>query len=177
MLQFFLVFVGITLFVNGVRICYSISEDETKHIAAKDVGVVNLFTGLVGLVLISVMAAQVARTGESLAPAAYMGLFVLTYIWLGINAFTGADGKAFGWFSLLVPLIGIPVAIQTFGSAVTAFDYWMGFSWLAWSLLWFMFFLWLARDIAIGKITGAMTALQGIATAFLPAILNFWDVI
>lgn len=177
MLQFFLVLVGITLFVNGVLIWYAQSGDESKHIGIKDAGVVNLFTGLIGIILLALMAATTARTGESLAPAAYMGLFVLTYTWLGINAFTGADGKAFGWFSLLVPFIGIPVGLQTFSSAVTGFDYWMGFSWMAWSVLWFMFFLLLAREMPIGRFTGAMTATQGITTAFLPAMLSFWDVI
>lgn len=177
MLQFFLVLVGITLFVNGMHICYAHSGDETKHINIKDAGVINLFTGLIGIILLSILAANTARTGESLAPAAYMGLFVLTYTWLGINAFTGADGKAFGWFSLLVPFIGLPVAWQTFNSASTGFDYWMGFSWLAWSVLWFLFFLLLARDMPIGKVTGVLTVIMGITTALLPAILNFWGVI
>ena len=177
MLQFFLVFVGITLFVNGVSICYSYSSDEAKHIGTRDTGVVNLFTGLIGIILLAIMASRSAQTGESLAPASYMGLFVLTYVWLGINAFTGADGKAFGWFSLLVPFIGIPVGLQTFSHAITMFDYWMGFSWLAWSLLWFMFFLLLSRKMAIGKTTGVMTAIQGVVTALMPAIFNFWGVI
>ncbi|MFA5521566.1 MAG: AmiS/UreI family transporter [Castellaniella sp.] len=177
MLQFYLVFVGITLFVNGLHICSGCQVDVAKRSGAKDVAVVNLFTGLTGIILITLMAARTARTGESLAPAAYMGLFVLTYVWLGINAFTGADGKAFGWFSLLVPFVGIPVALQTFAAATSVFDYWMGMSWLAWSLLWFMFFLWLSRGVAIARPTGVMTAAQGVLTALLPAVLNFWRII
>lgn len=177
MLQFFLVFVGIALFVNGVRICYSLCEDESKHIGGKDTAVINLFTGLAGLILIVALAFKTAETNESMAPAAYMGLFALTYLWLGINEFTGADGKALGWFSLLVPFIGIPVAIISFNEAVTPFDYWMVFNWLAWSLLWFMFFLLSAKKMAIAKITGIMTATQGIFTALLPAVLSFWGYI
>lgn len=177
MLQFYLVFVGITLFVNGVRIYNSYSTDASKHVGVKDAAVVNLFTGFMGVVLLTVMVVRSTTTGESLAPAAYSGLFVLTYIWLAINAFTGADGKAFGWFCLLVPFIGIPVAILTFLSAVTGFDYWMVFSWLAWSVLWFMFFLLLVCQLPIGRLTGVVTAAQGITTALMPALLYFWGII
>ncbi len=177
MLQFFLVFVGITLFVNGIRICYAYSDDSSQHIGLKDAAAVNAFTALLGIILLTVQVVNSSQTGSSLAPTAYMGLFVLTYFWLALNAFTQSDGKAFGWFSLMVPFVGIPVAYFTYQQATTVFDYWMVFSWLAWSLLWFMFFLLLSRNVAIGKLTGAMTAIQGVTTAFVPAILWFWGFI
>lgn len=177
MLPFFLVFVGITLFVNGVSLRAGHLAHTSQEFNPRDVGVVNIFTGLMGMVLLSIAVARSTITDESLAPAAYMGLFVLTYFWLGINSFTGASGRAFGWFSLLVPFVGIPVGIQTFMQADSGFMVWLGFSWFAWSILWFMFFLLMALDKPIGRITGTTTAWQGVLTAFMPAILHFWEVI
>ncbi len=43
--------------------------------------------------------------------------------------------------------------------------------WAAWAVLWFMFFLLLARGLPIGKLTGTVTVAQGILTGWLPGFL------
>lgn len=168
MLVVFLVFAGITLFVNGVRL---VMDQSDKALSASDVAVLNLFTGILGLFIVCTNLVR-GSPGE-LASAAYIGLFALTYSWLGLNAFTGANGRAFGWFSLLVPFIGVPAGIAAWTTSSSVFDTWMAINWFAWSFLWFLFFLLLARDFRILKATGILTAVQGIATALIPAILHF----
>ena len=48
---------------------------------------------------------------------------------------------------------------------------WLALDWYAWGILWFMFFLLLVMKKDIGKITGWVTLLQGIFTAWLPGFL------
>ena len=50
---------------------------------------------------------------------------------------------------------------------------WLGLNWLAWAVLWFLFFLLLALQRPITRLTGYVTALEGIFTAWLPAWLLF----
>lgn len=109
--------------------------------------------------------------------AIYLGLFALTYFWVGVNAFTGSDGRALGWYSLAVACIAVPAAITNLSLAERIFDYWQVLSWLSWAVLWFLFFLLLVLNKPIARLTGMVSAVQGVLTALLPALLYFWGVI
>ena len=173
MLSVFLTFAGICLCINGVRLYQSASSVIEKHISEKDAAIVNLFTGVLGLVVINTMIQTSGMVVIDYSSAAYVGLFALTYVWIGVNAYTGSDGKALGWFSLLVSGIAVPTAWITLHNAQTVFDHWLAVSWLSWAVLWFMFFLMLVQKKKITKFAGLMSMVQGVGTALLPALLNF----
>lgn len=94
-----------------------------------------------------------------------------TYLWVAINRFSGADGRGLGWFSLFVAITACPIAADTLSTANSLWDYWFGLCWVGWAVLWFMYFLLLAQKLKIAKITGLVTALEGIATGWLPGYL------
>lgn len=177
MLNVFLTFAGICLCINGLTLYYSESTQQEDRICSKDAAIVNLFTGVLGFIVIHTMLNQPQMSVMDYSSAAYIGLFALTYTWVGINAFTGSNGRALGWFSLLVSMIALPVSLISFRTAHSTFEYWLSASWLAWAVLWFMFFILLAKNKRIAKPTGAVSFIQGISTASLPALLGFWNVI
>ncbi len=173
MLVVFLVFAGSTLFVNGVRLIQMQALGAKPDTEGRDSAVLNIFTGLMGFMMVGVILARYTTDSVMLASAAYIAVFALTYIWSGVNAWTGAGGEALGWFSLLVPFIGIPAGVKTWHGADSVFEYWMAVNWCAWSFLWFLYFLLLAKRRPIARFTGIVTAGQGILTALLPAVLSF----
>ncbi|HCA17056.1 MAG: AmiS/UreI family transporter [Alcaligenes pakistanensis] len=173
----FLAFAGLCLFVNGVRLYYSEGHQAGKLVDAKDAAIVNLFTAVLGFICMSHILNPANSTVYSPLSAIYLGLFALTYFWVGVNAFTGSDGRALGWYSLVVACIAVPAAITNLSLAERIFDYWQVVSWLSWAVLWFMFFLLLVLNKPIARLTGMVSAVQGILTALLPALLYFWGVI
>ena len=177
MLSVFLTFAGICLCINGVRLYYTDVAAAGAFINEKDAAVANLFTGALGLAVIYSLLNTPDVTLGNYSGAAYIGLFALTYTWVGINAFTGSDGRALGWFSLLVSLIAVPTALSTYFTAQSAFDYWLSISWLSWAVLWFMFFLLLVKQQKIARLTGMVSMIQGVATALMPALFTFWKVL
>ena len=170
----FLAFAGLCLFVNGVRLYYSAGHKPAFCIDAKDAAVVNLFTAVLGMVCMAHILNPANSSTLSPLAAIYLGLFALTYFWVGISAFLNTDGRALGWYSLVVAAIAVPAAYSNWLQAQSVFDYWQVFSWLSWSVLWFMFFLLLVLNKPIARITGVVSASQGIVTALLPALLYFW---
>lgn len=174
MISLFLTFAGATLFVNGIWMWGSQSKNLTYSLEIHDIAIINLFTATVGLILVSAdITLGTSDVLHNYSTSAYIGLFVLTYLWLGVNQFTGANGKALGWFSLLVPFIGIPAGFTALQSAHGVFENWLALNWFAWSALWFAFFLLLALGRNISRITAVLTVVTGIATALLPVILFF----
>ena len=155
-------------------------SNRTRHLklTGQDIAVVNIFTAIIGLVLmISIIAYGQNDNYYDYSAAAYIGLFSLTYLWLGINQFTGANGAALGWFALIVPFIGIPAGLTALKHANGVFETWLAIDWFAWSALWFMFFLVLALGRNIQRATAGMTLAQSIGTALLPGILFFSGVV
>jgi hypothetical protein len=103
-------------------------------------------------------------------------LFAFTYLWVAANNFLNAGGRAFGWYCLFVAITAIPAAILTFDTADGSdAGIYLGISWLAWAVLWFLFFLLLALDRPIARITGILAILEGIATAWVFGFLLLWD--
>lgn len=160
-----LLFVGAVLVSNGLWMF--------GRIADREVAIINFVTaGLTGTVALLGMIHAVDADG--VRGAALTLLFTVTYLWIGVNRLTDADGRGLGWFSLFVAVSVLPEAVRTFGTAVNAMDLWLASCWLAWSVLWFLFFLTLALRLPLQRLTGAATLASGIFTAWLPAMVLFY---
>ncbi|MCA8298216.1 AmiS/UreI family transporter [Burkholderia sp. AU30198] len=163
MLGLTLLYVGAVLCLNGLWLLGRIGDRE--------IWVVNIFSGgvtmLVSLQLIFGSGASIA----SIKAGALTLLFTFTYLWVALNRFNGADGRGLGWFSLFVSVTVIPVAIESWQRAVTAWDVWFAWCWIGWGVLWFLYFVLLALQRPILRLTGVATILAGIATGWLPGYL------
>lgn len=167
MIGLVLLYVGAVLFVNGI---WLLGRIENREIA-----ILNVFTGVVGLVVAVFAIAQGDLTSIQLA--AYVLLFAFTYLWVAYNQYVGAEGSGLGWYCLFVAITAVPVAILTLGEADTVFLTWLGLSWVAWAVLWFLYFLLLALKRPIQKVTAYVTSIQGVVTAWIPGFLVLNDII
>lgn len=158
-----LLYVGVVLFLNGLWLLGKISDNE--------IWVVNIFSGTVSLLISLQMAFGVNADAASIKGAALTLLFSLTYFWVALNRFNGADGRGLGWFSLFVAITVTPVAIDTLLHASTLWGVWFGLCWAAWAGLWFLYFLLLALQKPIQKLTGIVTLTLGVLTGWLPGYL------
>ena len=161
----FLFYVGAVLLTNGVWLL--------GHIEEKEVALMNFFAGGVGLfVCISLPSRAQVTDLLPFEVTAYIFLFTFTYFWVGINRYTGADGRGLGWFSLFVAITAVPVSIRLLLSAQgQLWPTWLGFCWVAWGVLWFLFFLLLVVKKPIGKLTGWVCIVQAVLTGWLPGYL------
>jgi len=167
MLGLILLYVGAVLFVNGIWLL--------GKIEAREVAIINVFTGLVGLLVAVFAVAQ--QDLASVRLAAYVLLFAFTYLWVAYNQYVRADGVGLGWYCLFVAITAVPVAILTLRGADSVFLVWLGLNWAAWAVLWFMYFLLLALKRPIQRLTAYVTTAEGIATAWIPGFLFLNDII
>ncbi|PLC49367.1 transporter [Pollutimonas subterranea] len=158
-----LLYVGAVLSLNGLWLL--------NHIGDKEIWVINVFSGGVTLLVALQLAFGAGADAGSIKAAALTLLFSFTYLWVAFNRFNGADGRGLGWFSLFVAITITPVSIATLQNSTTAWDIWLGLNWAAWALLWFLFFLLLAMQKPIARMTGVLAILQGILTGWLPGYL------
>ncbi len=157
-----LLYVGAVLFCNGLWLIGQIEDNEIK--------VIDTFVGGLGLVIVLLIILN-GTSGDYLL-AAQLLLFAFTYLWVAWNRTNGADGRGLGWFCLFVAITALPTAIITYQGATTTWGFWLALNWFAWSILWFMFFMLLSmKKDGILKLTGWVTLIQGIFTAWLPAFL------
>jgi len=161
-----LFYVGAVLFCNGLWLIGKIEDKEIK--------VIDTFVGGLGLVVVLLIMLQENPDGKSgdFLLSAQLLLFAFTYLWVAWNRVNGADGRGLGWFCLFVAISAFPTAFIVYQGATTTFGYWLAIDWFAWAILWFMFFLLLSmgKDDIL-KLTGWVTLLQGIFTAWLPGFL------
>ena len=149
------------LFCNGLWLLGQIEDKEIK--------VIDTFVGGLGLVIVLLLL--LAGTPGDFKLAAQLLLFAFTYLWVAWNRVTEADGRGLGWFCLFVAVTAIPTGYIVQQGATTTFGVWLAIDWYAWGILWFMFFLLLVMKKEIVKLTGWVTLLQGIFTAWLPGFL------
>ena len=145
-------------------------EDHPTWISNREVTVLNIFTGFVGLVAALTLAVQGNGRADlaSVRGGGFILLFAFTYLWVAFNNYLNAGGRAFGWYCLFVAVTAVPAGIYTLKDAAgNTAAIWLGVNWFAWAVLWFMFFLLLALDRPIGKITGWAAIVEGIATAWV----------
>jgi hypothetical protein len=144
-------------------------------ITNREVAILNVFTGLVGLVAAITLAiyGNANADNASIRAAAYILLFAFTYFWVAYNQYArDVNGHAFGWYCLFVAITAIPAGIYSFvnadGNDATVY---LGVDWFAWSFLWFLFFVLLALERPIARLAGMVAILEGIGTSWVFAIL------
>jgi hypothetical protein len=185
-----LLYVGAVLVINGIWLLGQArvatageggATDAEAHpffIQNREITVLNVFTGFVGVVAAVTLMVQGNQDEDlgSIRAAGYVLLFAFTYLWVAANNFLNAGGRAFGWYCLFVALTAIPAGIFSFDNANgNDASIYLGVDWFAWAVLWFMFFLLLALDRPIARITGAVAVLEGIGTAWVFGILLLED--
>ena len=147
----------------------SAAERSPLFLQGREVAVINIFTGFVGVVIALILLIQ-AAVQNNLASArggGFILLFAFTYLWVAFNQVISGSGRSFGWYFLFGAITAIPAGIytlQTAGGNPAAV--WLGLNWFAWAVLWALFFALLALERPIGLITGWVTIIEGIVTAW-----------
>jgi putative amide transporter protein len=153
------------------------AEASPLFIQNREVAVINIFTGFVGVVAAVTLLVQGNRVGDlaSVRASGFILLFAFTYLWVAANQFLNAGGRAFGWYCLFVAITAIPAGIYTLQAANgNTAVIWLGIDWFAWAVLWALFWALLALGRPIALFTGWVTILVGVGTswAFAIAILE-----
>lgn len=156
-----LLYVGVVLVINGLVLL--------GHITPRGAAPLNLFVG--ALQVITPTYLIVAADGDMVAISLAAGLyfFGFTYLWVGINWITGWSAEGLGWFSLTVTISALAFAWH---SLVALDDRAFAVIWVLWAVLWFTFFLLMARDRNdLGPAIGVLAAGYGVLTAAVPGFL------
>ena len=123
----------------------------------REVAVINIFTGFVGVVVASISSSRppCRATSPRRAAGGFILLFAFTYLWVAFNQFINGSGRAFGWYCLFVAITAIPAGIYTLQTAGgNAAAVWLGLNWFAWAVLWALFFVLLALERPIARSPG-----------------------
>jgi hypothetical protein len=166
---------------EGGAVAATVSRPDPLRISNTEVAILNVFTGFVGVVAATTFAVQGNAAGEigDIRASGFVLLFAFTYLWVAFNQWVpGTDGHAFGWYCLFVALTAVPAGIYTLDQADgNSASIYLAIDWFAWAVLWFMFFVLLALERPIGRITGAVALLEGIGTAWVFGFLLLEDVL
>jgi hypothetical protein len=156
-----LLYVGAVLFVNGLMLL--------GLIPGKAAAAMNLFVGGMQVIFPTLIILQSGGDPAVVLGASGLYLFGFTYLYVAWNQLTGATGEGLGWFSLFVAACAVVYGTLQF----TMFsDPVFGMIWFSWAVLWFLFFLVLARGKeSLTRRTGWFTLLLGIFTGAIPAML------
>ena len=158
-----LFYVGAVLCLNGLWVLGRIGD--------KEIAVIDIFVGGITLLVSLSLAFGPGADLASVKGCAFLLLFTFTYFWVALNRYNGADGRGLGWFCLFVAITCAPVALQTLLTATSTWGYWLGLCWIAWGILWFLFFVLLVMQKPIAKYVGALAVIEGILTGWLPGYL------
>ena len=158
-----LFYVGAVLCLNGLWLLGQIGDNE--------IAVIDIFVGALTLLISLYLAFGPGADLGSVKGAALTLLFSFTYFWVAINRYNGAHGRGLGWCCLFVAVTAVPVTLQTLGGAKSTWDVWFGWSWAAWGVLWFLFFLLLVGKKPIAKLAGIVAVAEGVLTGWLPGYL------
>lgn len=147
----------------------SAAERSPLFLQGREVAVINIFTGFVGVVIALILLIQ-AAVQNNLASArggGFILLFAFTYLWVAFNQVISGSGRAFGWYCLFVAITAVPAGIYTLQNAGgNPADVWLGLNWFAWALLWALFFVLLALERPIALFVGWLTVIEGIVTSW-----------
>ena len=156
-----LLYVGAVLFVNGLMLL--------DIVPAKSAAAMNIFVGAMQVIFPTIVIMQAQGDPAVIFGAAGLYLFGFTYLYVAWNTLTGATGEGLGWFSLFVAACALVYGVL---NLTLLADPLFGMIWLAWAVLWFLFFLLLGLNKAsLGRVTGWFTLLLGIFTGLIPALL------
>ena len=86
------------------------AERSPMLIQNREVTVLNIFTGFVGVVIALILLVQGGSRNDlaSARGAGFILLFAFTYLWVAFNQFLDAGGRAFGWYCLFVAITAVP---------------------------------------------------------------------
>jgi len=135
----------------------------------REVAVLNIFTGFIGVVIALIYLVQGAIRSDlaSVRGGGFILLFAFTYLWVAFNQFLNAGGRAFGWYCLFVAITAVPAGIytlQTAGGNPAAI--WLGLNWFAWAILWGVFWALLALERPVARLAGWLAIIEGVITAW-----------
>lgn len=156
-----LLFVGAVLFINGAMLL--------GWVDAKSAAPINFFVGGLQIITPTYLIFTANGDADTILAAAGLYLFAFTYLYVALNLTLNLDGTGLGYFCLFV----FVSALVYSGLNFTRFaDPGFGVIWLYWAFLWLLFFLVLGlkRD-SLSRYTGAVCAIQGWVTAWIPAML------
>ncbi|SLH70047.1 transporter protein amiS2 [Mycobacteroides abscessus subsp. abscessus] len=144
-----LLYVGAVLLVNGLMLL--------EVVPARSAAILNLFVGALQCVLPTALLIQAAGDPAAVLAASGLYLFGFTYLYVGI----GTSG-----FVAVAALVYAAVAFTHTDDPVS------GVIWLAWAVLWSLFFLVLALGREqLTRVTGWALILLSQPTCSLPAFL------
>jgi hypothetical protein len=145
------------------------AERSPLLIQNREVAVLNIFTGFVGVVIALILLVQGAIRSDlaSVRGGGFILLFAFTYLWVAFNQFLNAGGRAFGWYCLFVAITAIPAGIYTLQNAGgNPAVIWLGLNWFAWAILWGVFWALLALERPVARLAGWLAIIEGIVTAW-----------
>lgn len=156
-----LLYVGAVLLVNGLMLL--------GVVPPRSAALLNLFVGALQCVLPTVALAQAGGDKAAILAASGVYLFGFTYLYVGVSTLAGGEAQGIGWFSAFVAATALVYAWISFARTE---DPVFGVIWLAWSLLWGLFFLvlGLGRD-GLTRFTGWAAVLLSQPTCTVPALL------
>jgi hypothetical protein len=158
-----LLYVGAVLFLNGVMLL--------GWVEARSAAPLNVFVGILQVVTPTYLIFTADGDPNALLGASGLYLFGFTYLYVSFNLFFDLDGTGLGYFSLFVAACALVFSALNFFKEGFG-DNGFGVIWLHWAFLWFLFFVLLGLNVeSIGRYTGAVAAIQGIATGAIPAFL------
>src|SRR3954449_5672215 len=132
-------------------------ENHPTFIQNREVTVLNIFTGFVGVAVSTTLLVQGNAHADlaTIRAGGFIFLFAFTYLWVAFNGYLDAGGRAFGWYCLFVAVTAIAAGVYTFRDANgNTASIWLGIDWFAWSVLWFLFFVLLSLDRPIARLAG-----------------------
>lgn len=154
-----LLYVGAVLLINGLMLL--------GRVPGRSAGAMNLFVGALQCVTPTVLIIQAGGNSEVILGAAGLYLFGFTYLYVGVTNLANLEPEGIGWFSLFVACSAVVFAgISFWHSGDPVF----GVIWLAWALLWTLFFLVLGLGMTgLTRFTGWTTILLSQPTCSVPA--------
>jgi hypothetical protein len=177
--------------LGGERVAVPPARSGEAHplfIQNREIAILNIFTGFVGVVIAatyiivgygpstSLIPAVAAAGNASIRNGAAILLFAFTYLWVAYNQYANAGGRGLGWYSAFVSVTAIVFGIYTVQNTPDSntADLWLAGNWFAWSILWGLFFALLALDLPIARITGLVAIIEGLGTSWALAIALLW---
>lgn len=140
---------------------------------AKSVGVFNIFVGIIQVIIPFYLIMTSGQDHWEMYQYAAIFLFGLTYLYFGVTALKGLDGRGLGWFCLWVAIIAV---FYTFTAMIHFHDAVGAITWGMWALLWLLFFLVNALQMKIEYYVSLVANIQSWVTLTIPSLLYFLGV-
>lgn len=162
-----LLYVGCVLFINALMLL--------NLVESKSATVINFLVGLLQIVFPTYLI--ITSSGELLTilNAGSLCLFGFTYIYVAVTNWKGLSTTGVGYYCLWVAIMAV---IFSAINIISFDDLKFAFIWLNWAVLWYLFYLLLAQQKEIGRLTGYIAMVQSWLTCTIPALailLNFWE--